>query len=280
MVGQAFDKAATMRGSTVIGAARHTANHICDVRDVASVKQIIEQTVPDCVVNAAAVVSFDECEKDPATSYAINARAVSFISEACAERSIKFVQISTDQYFTADGDQPHDEAAPVILLNEYARSKFAGETFALENPSALVVRTNVTGLRGWKGRPTFFESIVDVLMRRSRMTLFDDYFGSTIDTMAFSNALIDLIEREASGILNVASRQVASKKEFILAVAAAMNIEMNWAQTGSVRELPVRRAESAGLDVGRAERILGRRLPDLREVVLSLVSEWRLRNAI
>ncbi len=63
------------------------------------------------------------------------------------------MQISTDHYFCGQGDLKHDESAPVTLLNEYARTKYAGEAFALTNPEACVIRTNVVGFRGWEVRP-------------------------------------------------------------------------------------------------------------------------------
>jgi hypothetical protein len=48
-------------------------------------------------------------------------------------------------------------------------------------------------------------------------------------------------------------------------------------EVGSVRELVPRRAESLGLDVTRAERLLDRRLPDLADTITAIVAESRDR---
>jgi len=72
------------------------------------------------------------------------------------------------------------------------------------------------------------------------------------------------------GFGNVASRTVCSKKTFAEALAKAMGRKLTRAQTGSVRQLQPARAESLGLDVSRAESVLGRRLPDLEQVVSKL----------
>ena len=158
-----------------------------------------------------------------------------------------------------------------IRRDRSTRTKFAGEEFALAFPNALVVRTNMTGRRGWK-QPTFFEWAASSLRHRAPMALFDDYFTSTIDAASLAAAVFDLVERKAHGLLNVASRDVASKRSFVEALARALGIDPDWVTVTSVKTLSVPRAESAGLDVSRAEEILGYALPDLGAVVASLAA--------
>ena len=107
------------------------------------------------------------------------------------------------------------------------------------------------------------------------MTLFDDFYTSTIDVDTLAPTLLDLAGRDVAGVLNVASRQVSSKKTFVEALARAMDIDLDWAKTASVRNMKVARAESLGLDVSRAEAVLGYRLPDLTAVARRLVVRWR-----
>lgn len=260
-----------MRGHSVLGAARRRAEHTLDITEGEEVKRLIASLAPDMVVNVAAITSIDDCEKDPERAYAINAQAVSVMAAGCRQSGSRLVQISTDHFFTGDGDRLHDEAAPVTVVNEYARTKFAGEEFASAAPGALIVRTNMTGRRGWP-QPTFYEWAADSLRRHAPMALFDDYFTSTIDAPALARALFDLFDRKAEGLLNVASREVANKKSFVEALARALGVDPDWMTVTSVRTLPVPRAESAGLDVSRAQEILGYSLPDLRTVVSSLAA--------
>ncbi len=135
--------------------------------NAASVRQALDNACADLVVNAAAMTAIDECERDPGLAYAVNARAVAVMSAHCRSSGAAFVHVSTDHFFSGDRDRRHDEHAPVRLVNEYARTKFAGEAFARTYPDALVLRTNVTGLRDWMGRPTFAEWVFDALRRRA-----------------------------------------------------------------------------------------------------------------
>jgi hypothetical protein len=63
-------------------------------------------------------------------------------------------------------------------------------------------------------------------------------------------------------------------------LAARLDRRLTRARPGSVLELPVRRAESLGLDVSRAEGILGRKLPDLGTVIDAIVKAGTERNAL
>lgn len=273
MLGQAMLAEAEARGQKAVGVARQGAERSCDMTDAAALDALFAAVAPDIVVNCAALTDLARCEADPANAFAVNARAVAMLAESCRTHSARLVQVSTDHFFTGDGRAAHAETAIPRLLNEYARGKFAGEAFALTLPGALALRTNITGLRGWESKPTFAEWLMGAVERDDPLTLFDDYFTSTLDSRGFARACFDLLEREAAGLFNLASSQIASKLEFATALATRMDCKLTRAQAGSVRGLSPRRAESAGLDVRKAEAMLGRRLPDLAEVVDALVLE-------
>ena len=272
LLGQALVHEAQVRGVAVIGIARRGCEHSLDLADGRQILELMELTAPDIVINAAGLTNLDTCEQAPAQAYAVNARAVSLVAESCRRLGCRLIQVSTDHYYTGDCDGVHDEEAQINLVNEYARTKFAGEAFALTVPDALVIRTNITGRRDW-AEPTFFEWAVNSLHSRAPLSLFDDYFTSTIDVASLGRAIFDLADARASGVINVASRQVASKREFVEAIARALCIDLDWATTTSVAKLAVPRAESAGLAVSRAEAILGYALPDLSAVVAALTAE-------
>ena len=195
------------------------------------------------------------------------------MAEYCTRTDTSLLQISTDHFYTGDNDALHDEEAPVRLVNEYARSKYAGEQHARIAPKSLVIRTNVTGWRWWKGRPTFFEWAIDSLNRGERITAFEDYFTSTIDSNSLARAAINLSLGGYHGLFNVACREVSSKMMFITLLAKKLGFGDADIVEGSVRSLGANRAESCGLAVGKAERALGYHLPDCGQVIDALLAE-------
>lgn len=270
-LGMALCREVGSRGFTCIGLARHGAEIRADIRDSAAVSSSIILLGPDIVINAAALIDLCLCENDPGLADSVNAQPVAVMADACQRIGAKFVQISTDHFFTGDGDKSHDEGAKTALVNVYAASKLKGEILALGNPNSLVVRTNFTGWRG-HGAPTLIEWAVDALKTRAPLVLFDDFWTSTADAGSVARATLDLALADARSLFNVASREVATKKAFFCELARQMGIDLSWSRPGSVATLSPRRADSLGLDVTKAETLLRYPLPNLQQSVANLLA--------
>ena len=274
LLGTALVAEGRKRGVDIFSAARNRAPVTLDIRDDVAISRLIDDIRPDVVINAAALTSLDDCQRFPDLAYRINGRAAGALAVAAAEAGSYFVQISTDHFFTGDGNARHGEDAPVTLVNEYARSKYVGEQLALTNRDALVVRCNFTGFGGQMDTPTFAEWAVDAITGKQPLSLFDDYYTSTIDAPALAVALADIVAHKPRGILNLAARDVASKYDFIVALGRSLG-DSDFAPThGCVKDLATPRAESCGLDVAEAEALLGRRLPTLAEVTGALAAQY------
>lgn len=276
LLGQALMKEASRRSIKANGVARTNADICLDISDVNRLKKFIKEVKPEIIINAVAMTSLDECEKYPDKAYITNARPVAILADLCISCKIYFVQISTDHYYTGDGSDKHGEHCPLRFVNEYARTKYIAEIFALGCHNSLVVRTNIVGFRNKAGQPTFLEWVLASLQGNSQITLFEDFYTSSIDVGHFSEALFDLLPKRLSGVLNIASSEVANKRQFIEKLAFRLGYSLKNTQNGSVRSLKnVTRAESLGLDVRKAEAFLGYRLPTLDQVIDRLVLEYR-----
>lgn len=275
MLGQAIMKEAARRGYTVFGAARSEADKNVDFNNLEDITSVVDDLSPDVIINAAALVNLSECESDPGKAYLINARPASILSKLSLERKIYFIQISTDHYYTKDRDKLHEETAEIKLINEYARTKYAGEIFALTSPYSLVVRTNIVGFRRKLGVPTFTEWVIESLKNKKQMSLFYDFYTSSIAVNQFATILFDIIDLgNVYGVFNIASRGAYSKKDFIEALANRFGYQLENPLYCSIHEKSaIRRAESLGLDVSKAEKLLGYSFPEMDQVVDALFME-------
>lgn len=273
MLGQALISALTYRGENAVGLARKDADICLDVTDVDTLAGVVDDLNPDIVINAAAQVDLTYCEQNPAQCYLINTK----VSGLLANSSARYVYISTDHYYTGDQDRKHDEEEPVNLCNEYARTKYLGERLTLLNDDALVLRTNIVGFRGWPERPSFIEWVLTVLEKGEPFNMFTDYYTSSIDVHSFSESVFDLIDKNARGVINLASSEVANKKQFIETVAQQFELSDEPGRSCTIMQTlsGVKRNESLGLDVSKAENILGYRLPDLQKVVNNLAENHK-----
>ncbi|PHR60912.1 MAG: NAD(P)-dependent oxidoreductase [Robiginitomaculum sp.] len=276
LLGIALCREARSRKIDVGNAARKSADIDLDLNDPDSLESLLDKHNPEMVINAAALVDLSACENDPALAMQINAQPARVLAKWSKVTGRPFVHISTDHFFDGDDRMQHDENAQTTICNVYAKSKLAAESYALKAEKALVLRTSLVGIhpdeRGFVGW------VFDALTHHKPLTLFDDFFSSSIDTHTFATATFDLMARKEYGLLNLASAQVSSKKEFIHALAAAIDIDLNWAETASVAAITPRRARSLGLDVRKVEAVLGRAMPQLQGVVTQITAQWKAAN--
>lgn len=278
LLGQAVAREVVSRGFSLLAAARHDAPIVCDIGDDNALLNVLDTHRPDVVVNCAALADIEACEKDRDLAWRINARPVALMAEWSRISGKRLIHISTDHYFTEGGAALHDENATVRFVNEYARTKFAGEAFAMTDSGALVLRTNIVGIRGWE-RPTFAEWAIDVALNDQPATLFSDVYVSSIDVGALARAIFDLEARGASGLMNVAASEVFSKDTFVREMGRQLDRPLNLARTELSGTRTVGRANSLGLDVRRAESVLNYKLPSLRDVVAAIVKQYRETSA-
>lgn len=274
LLGQALCREAAERGWEVAGAARRDAPIKVDIAENGAVASLLQTASPDLVINAAGLIDVAACERDPDLAERVNADPARAIAKWSAGSGTPFIQISTDHFYTRGKDRPHREDEPVEMVNEYARTKRLAEQHALKASNGLVARTSIVGKRGWTS-PTLAEWAVNAVLEDAPVTLFDDAFTSSIDTPNLARALFDLAEGGAAGLFNVAASQVYSKANFVLEIARQLGRNLTNADIGSVRDLEPTRATDLGLDVSRAEWHLGRKLPDLQQVVASVLSEFK-----
>ena len=166
------------------------------------------------------------------------------------------------------------------LTSNYSKTKYEGEIFALKNKNALVIRTNITGFRPKGVFPSFIEWVTNALEKEQKIKLFDDYFTSTISTQQAAKILFDILEHKIVGRLNLASREVSSKKAFVELFAQKTGLSSHNAESASVHNVLDKRSESIGLDVTRAESLLNYKLPTLDEVTSQLASEYLQRKKV
>lgn len=268
LLGQAVIQRLHERGFRALGAARSGTDLTVDVSNQMALYRLLTRVEADAVINCAACVDLAACEADQEMAYRVNGAPAGVLAAWSLQTGHRFIQVSTDNYY--DGDLPikNDESSVISLFNAYAASKFAGETMALEAPNAVVVRTNICGAK--KG---FGKWVLDSLLEQAPMALFSDYYTSTLHVDDCADCLVSLLRAKRTGLMNIASSDVSSKAEFVLAVAEKLGIDADWITRRSVADLTPRRARSCGLDVSLAEKTLGRKMPTLSETVDRLVAE-------
>ena len=113
-----------------------------DAADPAAVAQALDELAPWAVVNAAGYARVEAAERDADACYRANVAAAATLAEACAERGIALLTLSSELVFDGARDEPYVESDATRPLGVHGRSLAAAERCVLHRlPAALVVRT-------------------------------------------------------------------------------------------------------------------------------------------
>jgi dTDP-4-dehydrorhamnose reductase len=249
--------------------ARNGGDVPCDLADQQSVARMVASVAPDVVIHCAAMTNVDGCEADPEAADRGN-RLTSENLAVVLPPTCHLIYISTDQVYP-DVSGPHLEGTE-DPVNAYGRSKLAGEQAILHHPGGLVLRTSFFGPSKTPGRQSLSDFVVENLSANRNITLFEDILFSPLHVNTLVELIFELVDRQATGIFNLASRDGLSKAEFALRIAHHLNLQTVTAIIGtSVNQLgrAVRTADLR-MSPGHFEQTLGRQMPSLRQEIEKL----------
>ena len=273
LLGQKLIETGKKKKLKIIGISRKSKEYNFNFLKLNELRKILKTIKPKYILNAVGVIDIDFCEKNIERAYKINSYPLKTISNFCNENKTKLIHISTDHYFVNNKKKKHNEKNKILLVNNYAKSKYLAEKIVKKTKDYIIIRTNFTGFKKNSKKKTFIEWLVSNHNNNKKIKLFNDYYCSTIDVYSLSNFIFKLIEKKFIGIINLASSTVSSKKEFAEKFFEKAGFNKNLIHSASVNNLKTRRANSLGLDVKKAEKILNCKMPKIDQVCLNLLKK-------
>ena len=164
------------------------------------------------VINCAAYTDVDGAESHPEAARAANELGARNVA-AAADR---VVHVSTDYVFDGRKRSPYVESDATGPLQEYGRSKLAGELAVAEaNPRHAIVRSS--WLYGVGGR-NFVETMLALASERDELRVVDDQVGCPTFTGHLALALLELAASGEDGVHHVSGGGSCSWFEFARAI--------------------------------------------------------------
>jgi dTDP-4-dehydrorhamnose reductase len=232
-----------------------------DVRDAAAVSRTIERLRPAAVIHTAYRQEGEgarEVTVDGAAAVAAGARAA----------GARLLHLSSDVIFDGTKPAPYDERDPPSPIMDYGRAKADAERAVREaNPEALLARTSL--IYGGAERSRHERLALEAARGEGGLAFFDDELRSPVVVADLAAALLELVEREESGVLNLAGREVVSRYEFACLVAEAEGLPPGRIRRSSIAAEGLVRPRNCALACDRAARLLRTRLRGAREFLSS-----------
>lgn len=241
-----------------------------DLSKPESRKGLVAYFKPDVVVNCAANPSVESCENRELSTYQINVELPEDLAMQAAAYGAKFIQLSSDAVYSGNSGN-YNELSITSPANAYGEMKLDAEFKVLTaNPESLVLRTNFFGLSAEsdRGLADFFLSN---LMKGTPVKGFNDRFISSIYVDSLVKSIFQLVDANATGVLNLGSSEKVSKYVFGRMVAQTFEMDEQLvipAKADEIQSIP--RGRDLSLDISRATSMLGTPLPTVYEGIANM----------
>ena len=238
-----------------------------------TIRRTVREVRPDVIVNAAAYTAVDKAEAERELATQANAVAPGVLGEEAKRLGALLVHYSTDYVFDGAKRTPYQEEDAPNPLSHYAQSKLDGErAVAASGCRHLILRTSwVYGPRA----ANFYQVIRRKAQANEAMLMVDDQTSVPTPSTFAAETTVELLRKQASGLLHLVPSGQATRYEFACAVARAMGSRSTVEAVKSDRfPSAARRPAYSVMSSAHAGKLLGAALPDWRVLLERGMKAW------
>ncbi len=193
-----------------------------DITNKIMLKEVLDATKPDLIINLAAMTNVDLCERDPSAAKRVNLLGVENI---CDLFDGKIIQISSDYVF--DGKKgPYTEDDNTNPISIYGKTKLLAEKVVLNhNDENIVLRTNVLYSYNPKTNACFVNWVVRSLKEKRQIYVVNDQYNNPTWTKSISRVILLCIQNKISGLYHWGDGDILSRYQFSLKIAKIFNLD-------------------------------------------------------
>jgi len=171
---------------------------------VGSLERLWSEGEFDVVVNTAAISGLEECLDRADLAHSVNVESPRAIANFCASKKVRMVHFSTDYVFGGEVPGWKSEGDAVGPVNEYGRSKRAGELAVMEAcAEALVCRVSWLFGPTSAERPSHFDHVLRRAMSGEPQRLIADKYSVPTFTHDIVSWVKLLLEKSCSGVYHL-----------------------------------------------------------------------------
>jgi dTDP-4-dehydrorhamnose reductase len=222
---------------------------------------------PEVVINTAAYTDVDGCEDNKESAWETNVEGVKNLADLCRIMNAKLVQLSTDYIFNGE-EGPYSEEDIPNPVGYYGLTKLESEKEIFESKiDFLIVRTNVLYGKGENLRPNFVLWLIQKLSNKEKVRIVTDQYNNPTLADNLADAIKESVQKNISGILNIAGSEYLSRYDFALKVSKKFNFDKNLISPTLTSELKQKapRPFKGGLKIDKAKKILTTELLDIEK---------------
>lgn len=273
MLGEAFYK--QFKDDYVIKCTDKDVNEswlsFMDFRDLEAYKKDVFDFKPDYLFHLGAHTDLEYCELNQDDAYLTNTTSVENAVYIANQLNIPILYISTAGIF--DGKQElYDDWDMPNPLGVYARSKYMGERYVIENCSKYIICRAGWMMGGGPGKDKkFISKLVKQLVEGKReLFIVNDKDGTPTFTIDFAKNVKLLFEKEYWGLYNLVCKGQTSRHEVATELVKLLGLED---QVSLIEVSSDYFAETYFALRPPSERLINKKL-DLRQ--LNIMRDWKI----
>jgi dTDP-4-dehydrorhamnose reductase len=168
----------------------------CDLAKPAALRELIQFTKPDVVINPAAYTAVDRAESEPDLALAINAHAPEVMAAELKRTGGLLIHFSTDYVFDGTKPNPYTELDTPNPKSVYGQTKLQGEqAIAASGVSHVILRTSwVFGAHG----NNFLKTMLRLAAEREELRVVNDQFGAPTSSRFLATTVMKILEAMGS----------------------------------------------------------------------------------
>ncbi len=243
-----------------------------DISDFDAVMDAFTSFRPDVVLNCAAYNFVDKAETDYAGAFKANAFGPALLAHAARKYGATLVHYGSDYIFDGLKKSPYAETDAANPLNQYGKSKLAGETLVLESGArALILRLSwVFGA----GRQNFIWKLREMAKGGGPLKMVDDEISVPTYTGDIVDLTLGALEKNLSGVYHLVNSGFCSRYDWAAAVLKELKLGNALERVSSgAFDLPARRPGFSAMSNRKIAQQLGLDIRDWREAVSAYLRE-------
>lgn len=244
-----------------------------DISNEEEIINTLKKIKPNVIVHLAALTDVDKCENHKKLALSINARATKILSRESKNQEIFFIYLSTDYVFDGKFSYKKENDIP-NPLNFYGKSKLLGEISIQDfNPKYLIIRIS-TPFGNHKLKKTFPIWVKENLELQKEISILNDQYTTPIFVPELTKMIIELMEKQITGIIHLAGTQRISRYDFALIIADQLKLDKKLLKVINLNEINfiAKRPNDSSLDISLAKKILNSKTSELKNNLKILFS--------
>lgn len=202
-----------------------TTNLSLDITRFDKFQKLLDESAFDVIINCAALTDVDRCETDRQTARKVNADAVGLLANHCARTGSLLIHISTDYIFDGKAG-PYSEDSTSNPINYYGATKFQAEQVIKSSGCQhIIVRTSFLYGLGAGGGPRVLRWILNSHREKKVIKVAGDQFSNPAYSANLADVIVELMENDFRGIINIAGADYLSRYEFVMMAAEVFNLD-------------------------------------------------------